>query len=165
MEVGTEGIDGHRGVGIVERADILILGVLSKSEVEVAPVTARKRHGVVDASELDGAESTVRGGDGGSGGAGHGDTVERGIHDVVAACPLDDVGLAGLNGGGVLEIEVEGAVGGEASLAIVVLIVLVGAGGIEFHQRGSCEGRTIERDREGQAEGVPVAVLEERAAL
>ena len=84
-EVGAEGVDGHVGVGIVER--------VAGSEVEHRLVLAASAVGFVDAVEVGGGALYVRGV-----GTADGDTLE-GRGEVVAAHPLDDVGLTSLDGG------------------------------------------------------------------
>ena len=154
VEVGAAGADGHGVAGPVEGA--------GGAEVETALVASGEGHGAVGAAELDGLVAAVRGDDGGRGAVADGDAGEGGADEVVAAGPLDDIGPSGLDGRGLLEVEVERAVGGEAGLVAAVVAV-----GVHLHERavGAEKGRHLRGGhREGQAERVPLVVLVEGAA-
>ena len=89
------------------------------------------------------------------------------VHDGAAVVrPLYEIGHAGFDGCGVLEVEIERAVV-EASL-VVAICIAIGAVDIEFHDGGIVErmvfnGYLSGGDIEGQTERVPIAILIERA--
>ncbi len=176
LEVGAEGAEPVAvGAGPVE--------LVGGAQVEVDSGVGVDRGGAVGADEGD---VTVQAGGGVVGGCviGDGHAGEYGILQVVVVGvvgvgggeligghavgdgPLHDVGDAGLDGLGRKEVEVERA-------GLLVEAGVAGLAVAEGHQGGSFEGCAVElvtalglvvTEGEGQAEGVPRAVLVEGAA-
>ena len=172
VEVGAEGAGAPVGTGPVE-------GVVGAEE-EVALVATIERHGAEGADELYVLVFTFHSlADEGFVAVVDDDVLELTVADVVVALmvvvaaglgPLNNIRCASLDFFSGLEVETEGAGGGvEAGLIrtiyIVVAVRVVGAFDVEFHQR-SISDKVVESvvfEVEGQAEGIPVAVLEEGA--
>ena len=149
LEVGALGTDAGTGGGIVEgvlaahEEDALVLGVEGRALVgaEEADAVVARYAVVIAAVGLVDSYAAEHGAD---------DVVRVVVHVVRVGGPLDDVGRAGLK-------RRHGVAEGERERRAA------DAGTVERTGSGSGEGRASDGHVEGQADGVPCAVLVERA--